>query len=57
MADAGSSVDAGHEKQKSQHGELRATGVGMGQLDFLSAAPLIPLQHPSLHASNCYSPS
>ena len=40
MADAGSSLDAGHEKQKSQHGELRATGVGLGQLE-------LPPQHHS----------
>jgi hypothetical protein len=30
MADAGPSLDVGHEKQKSKHGELRAAGVGLG---------------------------
>ena len=56
MADAGSSLDAGHEKQKSQHGELRATGVGLGQLDFLRSSTH-SFATTSLHASNCYSPS
>lgn len=33
MADAGSSVDAGHEEQKSEHGELREAGLGLERLD------------------------
>ena len=29
MADAGTSVGAGHEEQKSEHGKLREAGVGL----------------------------
>lgn len=33
MADAGTSLDSGHEEQKSQYGKLRETGVGLERLN------------------------
>lgn len=33
MADAGTSLDSGHEEQESQYGKLRKTGVGLERLN------------------------
>jgi hypothetical protein len=33
LADAGTSVDAGHQEQESQHGELRQASVGLERVD------------------------
>ena len=37
MADAGTSVDAGHEEQESEHGELFEASLGLDGLISLSA--------------------
>ena len=36
MADAGTSLDHGHERHESQHGQLSETGVGLERVDVLS---------------------
>ena len=33
MADAGTSLGAGHEEQKSQHGKLREASVGLERVE------------------------
>lgn len=38
LADARTSLDAGHEKQKGQHGQLRKASLGLERLDCLPAA-------------------
>lgn len=39
MADAGTSLDAGHEEQEGQHGELCEAGVGMGRVKESKSPP------------------
>lgn len=55
VADAGPSMDAGHQEQKGQHGQLHQTSMGMDRLGLLFFFSSYPCRH--IHPFSINKPS